>query len=89
MPALKINWGAVATIARVGLLVGVEFLPPGVRGGVTAALKELDKESKRQGLTREELLARLDAEFPQAGLGPVGQALADDIAHFAKPAKEQ
>lgn len=80
----KINWQAVSMIARIATNVGVEFLPPGVRTGAKAAIKELDAEAMRQGVTREQLIARLDAEFMGSEPGPVGKRLADDIARLEK-----
>ena len=80
----KINWQAVAMIARIASNVGVEFLPPGVRIGAKAAIEELGKEAMRQGITRDALIARLDAEFIGSEPGPVGKRLADDIARLEK-----
>lgn len=81
---MKINWHAVAMIARIGANVGLNFLPLLVRSGVDAAIKELDSEAMRQGLTREQLIQRLDAEFMGSQPGPVGQRLADDIERLEK-----
>lgn len=80
----KINWWAVASIARIVGSVGVEFLPLPLRPLGKAALKELDGEAMRQSLTREQLIDRLDVEFMGSEPGPVGKRLADDIARLEK-----
>jgi len=83
MPAIKkaIDWAALLRLVRMGAEIGAGFLPPAIGRPLTTAInaasKELDREAERRQLTREQLIAALDAEFPA-----VGQRLADDIARL-------
>ncbi len=78
-----IDWAAILRLVRLGADIGSAFLPPEIGKPLTIAInaanKELDREAVRRQMTRAELIAALDAEFPA-----VGQRLADDIARLEK-----
>ena len=72
MPAVKkekaIDWAAILRLVKLGAEIGGGFLPPAIGRPLTTAInaasKELDREAERRTLTREQLIAALDAEFP-------------------------